>query len=629
MKIAGNRWLLLLSFCFFSRVGYPQDCSSLPTHFKGNEFPTGTFISNFDNSCYTIPFNTSPGGTGIPGDLNSLYNKMYYKLDPHYQLVILGTFPNTRYFSITVDDDHGAVSQTLLDENIVPLTSEFVNPYQTGVSYVAGQRYGAIIDFGGAPGSQESGCLMPGYNIAQNTLDATQRHQGMNWNADPGVFQALPAIPLHVVDTPQHSNPNTAGVLNIRNYIDITPKSPSKGPQVIVRDVASGCAYPAWYVMQSLQVVSTDKDTGRTWLDGKQTQAHNEYDNDYLPRLCFAADPHSAMTWERGGQFVSGGNPDSSYIRAFVPAGLPAGLASAGEVMRMRFRLPTTPPTPCTNGCSRSGKEQMRYMSLSFQDNGGITLASLADSAFTKDPAGYVTLVVGTGAKIPSWITPANGYTYLDLAAIANYSNLNNLQIREILPMGAFNCAGQYVPYNANVYSSSGGLMGEYLPVVDYPASASLPRITTPLVGKDACADFPRGEPDVSPKCGDGSFPPISISAVTSQCAAPGCSGIVLQAHPPIIVIGNGFGAFPAGLPYSGNSSYVEIADTNQGWNTGTSGSACTVTIDNWAGNMISLVANVNQNGECPVAAGDQITISVRNPQTNDLATTAVTAAQP
>src|SRR5450759_2922368 len=39
-----------------------------------------------------------------------------------------------------------------------------------------------------------------------------------------------------------------------------------------------------------------------------------------------------------------------------------ANLASAGEVIRMRFRLPTTPPTPCTNGCSRSGNEQMRYM---------------------------------------------------------------------------------------------------------------------------------------------------------------------------------------------------------------------------------------------------------------------------
>jgi hypothetical protein len=62
------------------------------------------------------------------------------------------------------------------------------------------------------------------------------------------------------------------------------------------------------------------------------------------------------------------------------------------------------------------------------------TLASVADNAFTKNPNGYVTLIVGTGTTIPSWITPANGYTFFDLTAISGYQNLNSLNLRNILP---------------------------------------------------------------------------------------------------------------------------------------------------------------------------------------------------
>ena len=74
-------------------------------------------------------------------------------------------------------------------------------------------------------------------------------------------------------------------------------------------------------------------------------------------------------------------------------------------------------------------------------------MASLADTAFTKDPNGNVTLIVGTGATIPSWITSANGYTLLDLTAISGYQQLSLLDLRHMLPTGGFNCAGQFVPY--------------------------------------------------------------------------------------------------------------------------------------------------------------------------------------
>ena len=165
----------------------------------------------------------------------------------------------------------------------------------------------------------------------------------------------------------------------------------------------------------------------------------------------------------------------------------------------------------------------MRYMSLSFTAPGGATLASIADTAFTKDPHGYATLIVGTGATIPKWITAANGYTFLDLTAINGYQQLTLLSLRHIIPGTDFNCAGQFVPYRTAVDTPSGNLLGDYAPVVDYPLAATLPHKASPLKGLSACGMFPGGQPGIQPACGVLPAPPPMISAVVTQCQAPGC----------------------------------------------------------------------------------------------------------
>jgi len=96
---------------------------------------------------------------------------------------------------------------------------------------------------------------------------------------------------------------------------------------------------------------------------------------------------------------------------------------------------------------------------------------------------------------------------------------------------------------------------------------------------------------------------------------------VVEQSQPPISILGNGFGSFPLGLPYTGDSNFLEIAEEN--WSAGTPGATCTVTVGEWSDTEISLVANVNENGVCPMAAGDKLTVTVWNPQT--LASTAFT----
>ena len=616
-----------------------SNCSGLPTQFTGNEFPSGNFFSNFDNPCYYIPLPSGNGANGKGGDLNSLYWRIYYKVDPRYQLILVGDFHNARYFSITVYDEHSLIAQYILDANIVPLSSKFVNPYQPGVAYIGGQKYAVPVNFGGTPGALEKGCMVNGFNVDVNALDATQRHQGINWNTDPGVFIKLPGFPLHVVDNPAHTACNTAGMLMLRGYMDIT--APQNAPHVIVRDVEYGCAYPAAYAIQTLQITTSNQSVGNTWLDSAQAAAHNEYATSYLAPFCYGPgatyppdnNPPNPLSWARGPEYLPEANPNAAYINAVVPAGLPAALAVAGQVMRIRLRVPVTPPTPCTNGCSRSGNEALRYMSLSFQNPNWVTLASLADSEFVQDPHHYATLIVGTGAPIPSWVTAANGYTFLDLTALSGYQNLQSLVLRNLVPSPPFQCAGQIVPYNTTVYTppppgstGSAGLMGDYLPFVDYPLAADLPRTAQPLVGPNQCGVFPAGRPAAAPNCGVVLPRGITVKPVPPQ--APGASPVAVQPAPPITLNGNGFGLFPNGLPYTGDSNFLAVSNLTQNWTAGFTGSVCTVSVTNWAPSAIELNANVNQNAWCPLAAGDQLDISVWNPQTlTGPATATVTVA--
>jgi hypothetical protein len=459
--------------------------------------------------------------------------------------------------------------------------------------------------------------MMNGFNVDVNGLDGTQRHPGMDWNSDTGFFKQYPGMTDHIVDTPQHTNPNTAGLIMVRAYLNGSQGVYDSSPHVIVRDVASGCAYPADYALNTLQIVAPTNATGSAWLDSDQYAGHHTYETDYLPKLCNApVNPLDSLRWSREPEYIPVTNPNAAYLVAPVPVDLPKTLAAAGEVMRIRIQIPSTPPTPCTDGCSRSGNEQMRYMSLSFVGQGGSTLVSLADTAFTRDANGYATLIVGTGASIPNWITPANGYTFLDLTQIAGYQQFNLLALRHIIPSTAFTCAAQYVPYRTSVDTPLGSLLGDYTPMVDYPLVSSLPTVAVPLTEPSACGMYPVGEPGVRPACSVLPTPSPSITSAITECSAPGCSQFAAQPNPPITILGSGFGTFPEGAPFTGTSTYIAIEDVSKKWTAGNPGSPCSVSISEWDTGEIQLVANVGQTGMCPLAPGDILKVEVTNPQT-------------
>ena len=649
MKRLQIAYLFIAALTLLPSAAYAINCSGLPTSFSGNEFPTGNFFSNFDNSCYLIPFSTGNGSGSEQGDLNSLYNKIFFNINPAiapYELIIIGQFPNARYFSMSLYDNHSALTQNLSDVNIIPLTANDINPFEPGVAFVSGQRYGAAVHLGGTPGKLEKGCMMTGYNVENNVMDGTLRHPFMNWNLDKPFLSQPIQYNFHEVDTPEHSNPNPAGAIIVRTYLDLTASTSATLPHIIVRDVASGCAYPAAYVNGTMDVVTTDSNIGNTWQNQPQVQEHNTYAN-WQSTDCWGTMPYSKMQWSRGDEYTPGANPDAAYLYAYVPAGLPQTLATAGDVMRFRFQVPKSPPTPCVNGCSRSGNEQMRYMSISFEIPGGTTLASLPDTCpanpltpctpLIQDANGNVTLVVGTGVAQPAWVTAANGYTWLDLSKVGNtnFLQLNEVAIRNILPSSWFGCGTQVVPYKVGESTASKtvgatGLMGVYAPLIDYPVATSLPTAAgPPTCGGNTpcpatCDVFPAGPPEVtgptSQACGVLPPNPMTISAVTTQCSKTdvqngGCVQVVVQPNPPISITGSGFGSFPAGLPYNGNSNFVQITDVTQQWSAGYTGSACTVSVGEWSDSLVSVVANVNQNGVCPMAAGDQLVVTVWNPQ--------------
>jgi hypothetical protein len=647
-RITIASWILA-AFGWLPAGAYAQNCSNLPTSFPGGQFPKGNFLSNFNNNCYLLPFSSGHGGGTERGDMNSVYYKMFFNINspnippstiPPYEIIIVGAFQNSRYFSIATYDDHSAITQNLTDVNIVPLTAGNVNPYQPGVAYVSGQHYGAAIHLGGTPGNLQPGCMMTGNNIEANSFDGTQRHAYMDWNLDPPFLQQPVQYKLHEVDTPGHTNPNTAGVIIVRNYLDLTVGSPATDPHVIIRDVASGCAYPAAYIISLGNVVTPHSKIGNTWQNQQQVQEHNVYAN-WQSTDCWGTipSPYNYLQWLREDEYIPGANPDAGYLITTVPAGLPQSIFNANEVMRIRFRVPTTPPTPCVNGCSRSGSEQMRYLSISFEA-GASTLASLPDSCpsnpltlctpLVQDPNGYVSLIVGTGVPQPSVATPANGYTWLDLSKTGStYLQLNEIAIRHILASSGFDCATQGVPYKTGEATTEGaGLIGLYSPLVDYPPADALPATAIPASSTGlpgTCAVFPSGPPmAITPsnaRCGVVfPAPATTITALTTQCTRmpdnPDCNEVYVQPSPPIAIVGSGFGSFPPGLPYNGNSNFVQITDTTQNWSAGFTGNSCTVSIGEWSDSLISLIANVNQNGVCPMAAGDNLAVTVWNPQT-------------
>ena len=478
--------------------------------------PVNGFYGNFATPAligtYGYPMYTSPGG-GVGGDRNSTYYQLFYSISNaanipcQLELVMVGTYPDARYFSLTDNDMHYSATEHLADFDVDPVSPSVTNPFLTGVTYTGNQRYLVPVSLGHIPNENplQNPKFVPGCGVTtfeeDNLLDATQRHLSMDWNTDLVDDNTGTA---HVVDMPTHlpgtgatgnaAGPNTAGSLTVRSYLSpetctgalgsgavtCTAPDPPAQPYMIVRDAQTGCAYPisavianGWLddplytttacktgqygscINPTAAVISTEDRAASAyggyagWNDESQHDAHT-LNTDLISQACYAnGGPSAAMfpnrvAWVRSPEWLGSPGPDDSYIGGAVPSTDLTSVvngtgcnAKQGQscVMRFRFQVPPNlADTPCVApfNCSLSGNEQLRYMSLTFEYQTGVTnpakrlisdpdgltstglpnppssVISLADVAFKTTPDGsgnyFATLLVNVGGTLPAWL---------------------------------------------------------------------------------------------------------------------------------------------------------------------------------------------------------------------------------
>jgi hypothetical protein len=437
--------------------------------------PQADFMTNFNTPCFALPLNSS-NGLSASGDANAIYDSIQFLVTPGYELILVGTFPNSRFLGATVYDEHLAITSTMNDYSILPLNSTMVNPFLTGVQYQPNQQYGITVGFGTPmTTTPTAGCSTSDTTIDSNFLDASQIHAGLTWNGYSGIGSPPYNFPSHI------SGANAAGLLLVRKYVN---PFGSQVESVIVRKTSNGCAVP----VNQMKGVVLFPAQGLTWtsFDQSQISYHQKFSNGIEQLQCYQPDPNAAKQWFRSVDYVPIATLGAALDADLTTTNL-TPLFSGQNFIRLRFPVPTTPNIPCAPGtsCSLTGNEDLRYYSISFMGGskgyGLVTLASLDDTSFVPDPDGNVTLLVnlGTGVTPPSFVTTANYYNYFDLTQVPNYTNVSRIELRTMLPNGAFNCSAANVPlftmeyFNIN-HTQPGGFMGQFVPTIDFPTASSL-----------------------------------------------------------------------------------------------------------------------------------------------------------
>jgi hypothetical protein len=487
--------------------------------------PGEDFVDNFYEdpgaaACYAVNLSQT-NGVGATGDPNAIYAQTFYTVAPGYQLVVLGTFPNSRFLSATLYDSHLTTISTnyLFDYQFPPLFSTMTNPFTVGMPFTPKQMYGFTVSFGRTMGTIAPGCGTTS-TFGQTVFDATQIHTGYTWN--DAVYPPPPApFPVHMTGA------NTGGIVQIRDYDDFGYEHKGTLPTptvVIVRELSDGCAITA------KQATSTNNPTGQPivsvaaslnlknaqlpWLNQPQIVAHREYygtaaitPTETYPNDTFAG---QQAQWVRSSDWVGRNNTAAAYISTLLPQADLTSFLSGASLMRIRFQLPGMPTIPCnpTNDtCVLTGNEALRYFSLEFTTTTLSTyippstlsageadvLWALDDSSLVKSSQGQVTLIVGITSTVPAGVTSANGYTYFNLGPYLTTEapGFNSLLIRNLLANPAFPCSTFNVPNYTMEYNNVGGFMGAYVPTVDFPAATTVFGAAHSPGRANTCADVP------------------------------------------------------------------------------------------------------------------------------------------
>ena len=437
-----------------------------------------SFFDRFLKPEYLVPVSEFPAQSG--GDLLLTYYQIPMPSVGNGELLIVGEFPRSRYFSITAYDDHGAVIGKLDDFQIRTYGST-PHPYVPGGPTGAEDVYYAVTVRIGAPSAPapNAQCQTP-LSVTENLLDATVRHTTTSfYSSQQSNYQTV--VP-NVGSVTHDDGPKTTGTfLLIRSYITSSPLPSStmelRKPLVWVRAASTGCAVQIAPVGQSLPASSWFSLNSVLHLN--QVHGHIQHEADLGTQAPFGPDPRGSG-WMGREEYIPGGAV-GRYLTTSVPLDPPL-LQAQGRVLQLQFREPTM---PCTNPipCPLTGAEALRYWSLTFEDSTGRSLGSLSDVSLLPNANGYVTAVVSLGTTLPPHVTPANGYSPI----VGSLPTAYRLVMRNYLPSSVFQCSTDSVPPRTAEYHSGGGYMGEYAPVITFPLASALPATAQPVNLNEPC----------------------------------------------------------------------------------------------------------------------------------------------
>ena len=305
-------------------------------------------------------------------DRNASYLWSWFALEPGDEILVQGRFPHARYASFVVQDQDGAVVDSLDDVQILPERGR--NPFTPSAP-----RSGA--DLGGYLLRVSSEAL-PAGGRAPNTLYSGRTLKG---------------------------EPNRLILLNYRNYLTDRRYSRSAGHPLWV---TGGVGAPALSVRRN-GVVQPCPEPGvarAAWRARQPSTAEQTRGVSAVPGATEARNPpawtHSERKTARATNKLG---PNDSTVYTSVPLS-----ARFGDFILFRWTPPTA-PIETYEGRPFPARSDVRYWSISFMykhptatDFGGIrTERTVADHEVPRRPDGSSLLVLGLGGRPrPDFVPP-------------------------------------------------------------------------------------------------------------------------------------------------------------------------------------------------------------------------------
>jgi hypothetical protein len=345
------------------------------------------------------------GAQLVLGNLIATCYDFPFECDANNEIVITGDYPHARYMSFTVSGASGSVISSVFDQEIEPDPGN-QNPFVPDGDWdAAKRRYTLMIRFTSPPG--------------------------------PGRFSPGAGCNVLYADSCTCSEPVT-GVITYCVY------APGIG-----YDAQGGAGLPDinCRIYSSIE----EAELPAFGIKGAAEQLSDEICETSIPQERLRS-RKSDIEWIRSGNLI----PNTVDMKSSVLD------RSPGKLLYLHWKAPRVPDT--WHDVGLSGQEELRCWSMTFTAaDSGSALKTISDFETIVDQFGYVSLVVGFGAKRPVFVTPQNGYTWVNLSGQPHVQVSIVYQNTLISP--SFHFTAKDVPVECPVPP---WIMGEYYPCGNY-----------------------------------------------------------------------------------------------------------------------------------------------------------------